>query len=220
MDHVVEYEVVLANSTIVKASATNYPEVFWTMKGAGNSFGIVINFKVVTHPAPGEMVQYSYSFSARPFANLAQRFKDWQTLISKADLSQKFASQITLSELGMVISGTFFGSQTEFEALNLTSVFPEASKSNVVVFNDWLGMVAHWAEDVGLYLGALSTPFYSKNLAFTKDDLIPADTVDAFFQYLDTANKGTLIWTVVFDLEGGAINGKTYIHLYFHLASY
>ncbi|CAG8971565.1 hypothetical protein HYALB_00009214 [Hymenoscyphus albidus] len=208
MDHVIEYEVVLANSTIVKASATQYPEVFFALKGAGASFGIVTNFKVVTHPAPGQTVHYSYTFSARPFANLAQRFKDWQTMISDPNLSRKLASQVTLTELGMIISGTFFGSKPEFEALNITSIFPDSSTQNVTVFDDFLGTVANWAEDLGVSLGGLSTPFYSKNLAFTKEDLIPGDTIDTFFQYLDNVDKGTLIWFAIFDLEGGAINGK------------
>ncbi|EHL01268.1 putative Reticuline oxidase-like protein [Glarea lozoyensis 74030] len=179
MDHVLEYEVVLANSSIVKASATKYPEVFWAMKGAGASFGIVTNFR---------------------------RFKDWQTLISNPDLSRKFASQVVITAVGMIISGTFFGTKAEFDALNMTSVFPDNSKADVIVFNNFLGAVAHWAEDVFLNLGALSASFYSKNLAFTKSDLIPATTIDAFFKYLDTVDKGTLIWFAIFDLEGGAIN--------------
>jgi len=107
----------------------------------------------------------------------------------------------------LIISGTYFGSEEEFDSLNITSVFPDYSTSSVLVFNDWAGLVANWAENVGLTVGgAIPASFYSKNLAFTNSEIIPDATVDQFFQYLDTVNKGTLIWFAIFDLEGGATN--------------
>jgi hypothetical protein len=207
MDHVIEVQVILANATVVTASPIQNPDVFWGMKGAGASFGIVTEFKVETHPAPGAAVQYSYTFSRRPYANLASLLKAWQNLISDPGLSRNLASQVILSELGMEISGTYFGTQEEFDSLNITSVFPDYSTSNVFVFDNWAGLVANWAENVGLLIGGgLPESFYSKNLAFTNSELIPDATVDQFFQYLDTVDKGTMIWFVIFDLEGGATN--------------
>lgn len=38
-DNVVNYEVVLANASIVNANATSYPDLFWALKGGGNQFG-------------------------------------------------------------------------------------------------------------------------------------------------------------------------------------
>lgn len=112
-----------------------------------------------------------------------------------------------MSELGMEISGTYFGTKEEFDSLNITSVFPDHTDSNVTVFNGWQGVVSNWAENVGLTLGgSIPANFYSKNLAFTKSDIIPDATVDQFFKYLDDVDKGTLIWFAIFDLEGGAIN--------------
>ncbi|TVY58928.1 Berberine bridge enzyme-like protein [Lachnellula cervina] len=207
MDHVIEVQVVLANASIVAASPTQNRDVFGAMKGAGSSFGIVTDFKVETHPAPGVAVQYTYTFSGRPYANLASRFKAWQTLISDPKLSRNLASQVVLSELGMEISGTFFGTKEDFNSLGLESVFPDHSNATVLVFNDWAGLVGNWAENVGLTVGGvIPSAFYSKNLAFTKDDLIPNATVDQFFRSLDTVSKGTLIWFAIFDLEGGATN--------------
>lgn len=107
----------------------------------------------------------------------------------------------------MIISGTYFGTHDEFEALNITSVFPDFSDSSVLVLNNFAGLVANWAENVGLTIGGIiPAAFYSKNLAFTRDTLIPDATIDQFFQYLDRVSKGTLIWFAIFDLEGGAIN--------------
>lgn len=209
MDHVVEAEVVIADSKILTVNAKDYSEIFWAIKGAGASFGIVTQFKFRTHEAPGELVEYSYTFSPRPYAALANRFKQWQNLVSDPGLSHKFASQVVISELGMIISGTFFGSEEEWDALNITAVFPERTKplDKILVLDDFAGAVSHWAEDIALTLGGvIASAFTSKNIAFTKNDLIPSSTIDRFFSYLDTINRGTIVWFAIFDLEGGAIN--------------
>lgn len=65
-DNVVEYEVVLANSTVVKANSRSNTDLFWALKGGGNQFGkssqayclnlclrdegIVTKFTLKTHP--------------------------------------------------------------------------------------------------------------------------------------------------------------------------
>lgn len=68
-------------------------------------------------------------------------------------------------------------------------------------------MVGHWAEDVALEIvGGIQSNFYAKSLAYTKNDIIPDDTVDKLFQHIDQADKGGAIWFIVWDLEGGAIN--------------
>jgi FAD/FMN-containing dehydrogenase len=48
--HVVEYEVVLANGTVVKASKTANPELHRALQGGGSSLGIVTSFTLSTVP--------------------------------------------------------------------------------------------------------------------------------------------------------------------------
>jgi hypothetical protein len=47
---VVNYKVVLANSTIVYANKTSNPDLFWALKGGGNNFGIVTRYDMKTYP--------------------------------------------------------------------------------------------------------------------------------------------------------------------------
>ncbi|KAH7096079.1 hypothetical protein FB567DRAFT_587353 [Paraphoma chrysanthemicola] len=206
LDHVEEVEVVLANSTVVRASEKQNSDVFFAVKGAAASFGIVTEFKVRTQAEPGEAVLYSYSFGGGSAAANADAFRKWQKLISDPDLSRKFASQFILTEqFGAIVTGTFFGSQQEFDSLNITSRLP--SKDESITVKDWLGTVGHWSEDLALELvGGIQSNFYAKSLAYTKNDIIPDDAVDKLFQYIDKADKGGAVWFIIWDLEGGAIN--------------
>jgi len=67
--------------------------------------------------------------------------------------------------------------------------------------------VGHWAESVALQItGGLTAEMYTKSLAFNGVKSIPDDAIDKFLAYIDKAHKGTPVWFVIFDLEGGAIN--------------
>jgi FAD/FMN-containing dehydrogenase len=207
LDHIVGATVVLANSSVVTVSGTQNSDLFWALKGAGASFGVITEFLIQTHPSPGEVVQYTYTFSGISPSDSAARFKAWQTLVSDPNLSQKFASQAVMTEIGMIITGTYFGSQAEFNSLNMTSVFPQTTSASVVVFNNWLGLASHWAEDAALEIGGgIPNAFYAKNLAVTPDSLLPPAAIDDIFTYIATAQKGTLLWFIIFDLAGGVTN--------------
>ncbi|KAF5340906.1 hypothetical protein D9758_012163 [Tetrapyrgos nigripes] len=49
-DNVVNYQVVLADGSIVDANATFHPDLFWALKLGGTNFGIVTRFDVLTYP--------------------------------------------------------------------------------------------------------------------------------------------------------------------------
>lgn len=50
-DNIAAFEVVLANSTIVTASAQENSDLFTALKGGGNNFGIVTRFDLMAFPA-------------------------------------------------------------------------------------------------------------------------------------------------------------------------
>ncbi|KAI2725943.1 CAZyme family AA7 [Penicillium roqueforti] len=206
LDHVLEVEVVLANSSIVRASDTENKDLFWAIKGAASGYGIVTEFKVRTEPEPGTAVQYAYSMEFGNPTKQAALFKSWQAFVSDPKLTRKMASTLTMLENSMAISGTFFGTKEEYDKLNLTNKFPGAN-GDALVFEDWLGLVAHWAEDLILGLAAgIPTNFYAKSTSWTPQTLMTPETVDKMFDYIATVNKGTLGWFLLFDLQGGYTN--------------
>ncbi|PYH40334.1 FAD-binding oxidoreductase [Aspergillus saccharolyticus JOP 1030-1] len=50
-DSVINYEVVLANGTIVEANATSHADLFWALKGGSSNFGLVTRFDIETLPS-------------------------------------------------------------------------------------------------------------------------------------------------------------------------
>ncbi|PYH95698.1 glucooligosaccharide oxidase [Aspergillus ellipticus CBS 707.79] len=207
LDHVLSAEVVLANGSIVQASPTENPDLLFAIKGAGASFGIVTKFVFRTEPEPGQAVQYSFTFGIGSTSSRANLFKQWQSFITQPDLTRKFASICTILDGSMVISGTYFGSKSEYDALGLDTQFPGMTNSTVIVISDWLGLLAQWAQQALLDIGGgIPADFYARCLSFEEKTPIPASGVDKLFEYLDSATTGALIWFVIFDLEGGAIN--------------
>ncbi|OBT76709.1 hypothetical protein VF21_03920 [Pseudogymnoascus sp. 05NY08] len=207
LDHIEEVEIVLADSTIKRCSATENIDIFWAVKGAAASFGVVTEFKLRTEPEPGEVVEFEYSFTVGSFASQAAVFKRWQSLVADPELTRKFATKVAISAAGMIISGTYFGSQAEYDAFDMKRQLGGESDSRTIVFRDWLGLVGHWAEDAALlFAGGLPAHFYNKTLTFNDATLIPDAVIDNLFAYLDRVSKGTLIWFLVFSLAGGAVN--------------
>lgn len=206
LDHILEVEVVLANSSIVRASEKENQDLFFAIKGAASGFGIVTEFKVRTEPAPGAAVQYEYSVKAGSTKDRASLYKKWQAYVSDPKLTRKLASTLTLLEDSLVISGTFFGTKKEYDAMDIGSQFPGANGS-AIVLQDWLGLVGNWAEEVALVAtGGIPSYFYSKSTSWTPQNLMSSETIDRLFEYIDSADKGSPVWFVLFDLQGGYTN--------------
>lgn len=215
LDHVEEVEVVTADGEIQRASYTENADLFFGLKGAGGSFGIITEFKVHTHPEPGDVVEYTYSFSFGSQTEMADVYKAWQALVGDPELDRRFSSLFIAQPLGVMISGTFYGTEQEYEESGIPDKIPGGGVLDLKLLG-WMGSLAHQAELAGLHLAELSTAFTSRSLAFREEDLLSNDTVDDLFAYIDEADKGSLIWTIIWNSEGGAMadftEGNSYPH--------
>lgn len=207
LDHIVEAEVVLANSSIVRASESQNQDVLFVVKGAAAGFGIVTEFKLRTHPAPTQAVQYSFTWSLGSTAEKARLFKDWQRVIFSENITRRFNSELVVSDAGVMLSGTFYGTRDQWHAFELERHFPPSNTAHAVTLTDWLGMIASEAEQmIQDVTGGTPASFYAKSMSFAAEDIITDDGVDAMFKYIDTIHKDTPAWFIIFDLEGGAVN--------------
>jgi FAD/FMN-containing dehydrogenase len=215
-DQIIDAEVVTADGSIVTVSAQQNQDLFFAIRGAGASFGIVTNFHVNTHPDPGATVAYSYNLTIGDAKLQADAFKAWQKLISDPNLTWKFSSQFIVFPVGSLINGFFFGTEKEFSSLNLESAIPGLGDSSTKVdirVIDSAVAVGQELADLGLQLfGGVSTNFYSKSLSFSNRTLMSDEAIDAMFAYLAPSSAAQVLnalkspWFIIFDLEGGAIN--------------
>ncbi|KAE8356261.1 hypothetical protein BDV28DRAFT_154740 [Aspergillus coremiiformis] len=207
LDHIEAVEVVLANSSIVRVSDTLNPDIFFAVKGAAASYGIVTEFHVRTEPAQNQAVQYSYTISLGIIAERTQLLRDWQAFVADPELTRKLASSLVVFPTSIVIKGTFYGSKEEYDKLNLEGRFRITNPGNVIVLTDWLAMNTHAVEDLVLHIGNdIPWYFYSKSIGLSRETLIPASDLDVALQYLDDAPVGLDFWFIIFDLVGGAVN--------------
>jgi hypothetical protein len=61
-NNIVNFEVVLANSSIVQVNNKTFPDLFWALKGGTNNFGIVTRYDLMTfetNPVFGGSVNYA-----------------------------------------------------------------------------------------------------------------------------------------------------------------
>ncbi|KHN99755.1 FAD-binding, type 2 [Metarhizium album ARSEF 1941] len=205
LDHVLAVEVVTADGRVLTASERENSDLFWAVRGAGASFGVVTRFTVRTQPAPGNVVEHTYSFSFGKQHEMAPVYAAWQALVNDPGLDRRFSTLFIAQPLGAVITATFFGTKHEYEATGIPAKMPAGGSVHVKLV-DWLGSLAHIAEKAALGLADTPTPFYSKSLALRQQDALSPDTIARLFNYTGSADAGTPLWTIIFDSEGGAIN--------------
>ena len=72
-DNLIAAEMVTADSRIIRASAADNPELFWTLRGGGGNFGVVTSFEFALHPV-GPLVNFGLFFFGLDSGPQALRF--------------------------------------------------------------------------------------------------------------------------------------------------
>jgi hypothetical protein len=135
LDFIEEAEIVLADSSVVTASTTENSDLFWALRGAGMSFGIVTSFKFSTFAAPDENVLFYYPY----VWNRTQAFPGWDAFQSYCAgySSPQIPTELNLrvvivkysgDDLLFLFEGAYHGSQSDF----LTIIQPLLTALNAV----------------------------------------------------------------------------------------
>lgn len=206
-DQIVSVECVLADGTITTASNRQNPDLFFAIKGAAWSFATITSFQVATSAPPTSVISFQYNITFGQIADLAETFIQWQDLISQPHLTRKFASTLTLAQDLVVYSGTFFGDRPDFNRLNLEAILPFGQEHLGITIVS--SVVTHAITDLINFgydiFSSAPAHFYTKSLKYTRQTLLSPSAVQQLFEYLDSIDKGTLIWFIVWDLGAGAI---------------
>ncbi|KAL2813949.1 hypothetical protein BDW59DRAFT_154558 [Aspergillus cavernicola] len=204
LDHIESVQIVLANGSIITASESSHPDVFFAVQGAGAGFGIVTEFKFRTETPPTLGVQYQYTFAGTNITAHATALKEWQAFVAQDDIPRELSSMVIMLPTAVSISGTYFGSEADFDALDFPGAFTAPFTETITIYTDWLSMVDHWADQAA----TLETPsyFYAKALDVHADNLLTDDVIDSIFEYTSTTESGANSWYMSIQLAAGAIN--------------
>lgn len=153
-----------------------------------------------THPAPGDVVQFSFDFTFGTDPDqLASSYMAWQDLVFDTSLDRRFGTELVLWLGGAIITGTFYGTEEEF---NVTGILQRLPQNGTVSVTNWLGSLTEGAEQEALYLTDTASNFYSKSLGFRQEDTLLSENATELFQWLEEQDKGTLLWFIIFDATG------------------
>ncbi|PVH92943.1 carbohydrate-binding module family 18 [Periconia macrospinosa] len=219
MDAIVKADVVLADGSLVTASASENSELFWGIRGAAESLGIVVNFYLQSHDAPSSItyfeVQWSGIFDSKDtFTRTLLHLQDFARNASVVDNRISFG--IYMDGYGSFSpSGAFFGSVSEFN----TKIRPEfirglSKPTNVIVqsysWYDYLVKVSG-ASTIKVPLTGYNEHdnFFAKSITVPESDGFTSAALSSLYDYI---KKGTSVdYFSIINLYGGpgsAINTK------------
>jgi FAD/FMN-containing dehydrogenase len=90
-DNLVSSEVVTADGRVVRASATQNPDLFWGLRGGGGNFGVVTEFEFELHPVSDQTLLVELSF---PLEEAAAAVRGWRDLNVSAPRQATFTAWV------------------------------------------------------------------------------------------------------------------------------
>ncbi|KAF8886861.1 glucooligosaccharide oxidase [Gymnopilus junonius] len=213
LDTITALQVVLANGTIVMVSSTNYPDLFFALRGSSSSFGIVTSIQAQTLAAPSSATVFEYTWDMSA-ATAASALAAFQSFVVEPNLPQEFGAEIVLgagSSKGRVsfgITGGWYAAASQFNAViaPLLAKLPKPSGTTITP-----GTYINSVQVLG-GLGRLNTTsvpdstdtFYAKSLMTPENAPMSTASMTAFMNYLANQGFGTNTdWFVEVELYGG-----------------
>ncbi|KAE8440923.1 hypothetical protein EG329_006320 [Mollisiaceae sp. DMI_Dod_QoI] len=213
LDHIVGLDVVLANGTCVYTDANSHPDLFYAMRGAGDSFGIATHFYMQTEAAPNSVLWFTVDLSAS--------LKDANTAATGFEVLQNWT--LTSSDLTPNITfGTYADSGGSFSFrgwcmdcdVNVftNDVFPGMiagfdSANPTVQELGWIDALTVLSDPDALAepLGHLYTKhdtFYAKSVVSREDEPLTHASLLSYWTYM-IANQGKGPFFSIINLYGG-----------------
>ncbi|KAH9882529.1 hypothetical protein J1614_000765 [Plenodomus biglobosus] len=120
-DNVASYEVVTASGVVVTASPSTYSDLYWALRGGGNNFGIVTNFRLSAFPL-GKMWGGQRIFTEDKFVAVLDAIYNFATVGSSTD-----------TDAATIVS---FGNIAELGKIAIVQMHHAQPISNATVFSD------------------------------------------------------------------------------------
>ncbi|KAK3191551.1 hypothetical protein K4F52_002366 [Lecanicillium sp. MT-2017a] len=206
LDWLIGAKLVVANGSLVECSETHNSDLFWALRGAGSSFGVVAELKFDTFPTQRELTRF--------------------TLVTKWDKGTAAAGLATLQdfvfnaprELNMMfiinsngqqfVEGFFFGSQQRLDDLIAPLLGDTGARLARLQSLSWIEAQEYFAygEPLDMTNGYNVTDrFYSKSAVTSKlaEAQLHQLSLHLFENFHNTSWPADTKWAYMMDLYGG-----------------
>ncbi|KAF6741329.1 glucooligosaccharide oxidase [Ephemerocybe angulata] len=217
LDSAISADVVLANGTIAKASKTQNPDLFFAIRGAAGSFGIVTSTQVQTYAAPSSATIFNYNYNLNINA-VTTALANFQTY-AVSNIPAQLGLEIVLSKgssrgtVNLGVTGGWYGAASQLNATLQPFLGPLGNPSWKTVtpgsYLDSAKNLAGGSLDTSNPLGQHDT-FYAKSLVTPQSSPMSQTALKAFATYISNngydANVGWFLQIELFGGSNSAIN--------------
>ncbi|KAJ7306216.1 hypothetical protein DFH08DRAFT_902398 [Mycena albidolilacea] len=214
LDTVKSATVVLANGTVVQASSSANPDLFFAIRGASPSFGIVTSIEVQTFPAPPSAIVFQYTWNNLDIKTASNGIASFQTFAA-TNIPPEFGAELVFTsgdQKGRVnfgLTGAWYG---DANLLNSTlapylKTLPKNPSSTTITPGSYINSVAVLAAPMALNTSSAPddpNTFYTKSLMTPSGAPMSNGAITSFVTYM--ANQGfssDTDWFVEVELYGG-----------------
>ncbi|KAK3326201.1 hypothetical protein B0H66DRAFT_471750 [Apodospora peruviana] len=203
LDWMVGATVVLANSTMVNCSETENADLFWAIRGAGGSMGIVTEFRFKTFLVPETVTFFVAPVQWRTEAQALTGLQAVQDFVLD-DMPAELNMRLFIASRFTNLEGLFYGDKAGLQA----ALAPLIKKTNATLAlatqGGWLDQVKHFGNGVNVdqtHPYNYHETFYSSSL-YTNS--LNETQMKAFVGYwFKVAKTNKRDWYVQIDLHGG-----------------
>lgn len=212
LDTIQSINLVLANGTAIRSSATQNPDIFWAMRGSAGSFGITTSVQVKTFPAPSSSTAFEYHWDLN-VADATKGISAFQSFV-QTNIPVEFGAEINLGRgsasgrVSLTVTGGWYGPAGKLNATiaPLLSQLPPNPQTTLNV-GTYINSVQFFAGSQPLDTTQMPDrhdTFYAKSLMTPQSSPMSSAAINAFMNYL--AYQGfvsTTSWFCQLELYGG-----------------
>ncbi|KAM5483343.1 hypothetical protein MaudMau93_006308 [Microsporum audouinii] len=195
--------VILANGSIVHCSATENSDLFWGIRGAGSSFGIVTEFEFNTFELPDHVVVFAIELPWNERA-VAESLKTVQRLAMTAREELNLAFAVTA--YSQTIRGLYFGNEQGLLQALQPLLISLKTRPSLIKTVGWLEGLENFADGEPL---DQTYPYNAHTTTYASSLVTPSLTNEQIDSLVSTlfANINDVdarhSWDILFELHGG-----------------